>query len=92
MVRDVAQLGSAPDWGSGGRWFKSSHPDHFPQCFRLFGYLSKKDFGFAQQTAAQAPELIPLTRHHPTSPSELTELGELFNATDVIRNIKTLVL
>ena len=29
-VRDVAQLGSAPDWGSGGRWFKSSHPDHFP--------------------------------------------------------------
>ena len=34
----------------------------------------------------------PLTRHHPASPSELAELGELFNATDVIRNIKTLVL
>ncbi len=27
--RDVAQPGSAPDWGSGGRWFESSHPD---QC------------------------------------------------------------
>jgi hypothetical protein len=23
----VAQLGSAPDWGSGGRKFKSCHPD-----------------------------------------------------------------
>ena len=25
--RDVAQSGSAPEWGSGGRRFKSSHPD-----------------------------------------------------------------
>jgi hypothetical protein len=25
----VAQPGSAPDWGSGGRWFESSHPDQF---------------------------------------------------------------
>ena len=31
MKRDVAQPGSAPDWGSGGRWFESSHPD---QCLR----------------------------------------------------------
>lgn len=29
-VRGVAQPGSAPDWGSGGRWFKSSRPDHLP--------------------------------------------------------------
>ena len=21
------------NWGSGGRWFKSSHPDYFSQCF-----------------------------------------------------------
>lgn len=27
--RDVAQPGSAPEWGSGGRRFKSSHPDQF---------------------------------------------------------------
>ncbi len=27
--RDVAQPGSAPEWGSGGRWFESSHPDQF---------------------------------------------------------------
>ena len=27
--RDVAQPGSAPEWGSGGRRFKSAHPDHF---------------------------------------------------------------
>ena len=26
--RDVAQLGRAPRSGRGGRWFKSSHPDH----------------------------------------------------------------
>src|SRR5262249_22196660 len=25
--RGVAQLGSVPEWGSGGRWFKSSRPD-----------------------------------------------------------------
>ena len=25
--RGVAQPGSAPEWGSGGRRFKSSHPD-----------------------------------------------------------------
>lgn len=25
--RDVAQFGSAPDWGSGGRRFKSGRPD-----------------------------------------------------------------
>ncbi len=27
IYRDVAQLGSAPAWGAGGRRFKSSHPD-----------------------------------------------------------------
>ena len=27
--RGVAQLGSAPASGAGGRWFKSSRPDHF---------------------------------------------------------------
>ena len=26
--RGVAQSGSAPAWGAGGRWFKSSRPDH----------------------------------------------------------------
>ena len=27
VVRGVAQFGSALDWGSRGRWFKSSRPD-----------------------------------------------------------------
>ena len=27
MRRGVAQSGSAPQWGCGGRRFKSSHPD-----------------------------------------------------------------
>ena len=25
-LRGVAQFGSAPAWGAGGRWFESSHP------------------------------------------------------------------
>ena len=25
--RDVAQSGSVPAWGAGGRWFESSRPD-----------------------------------------------------------------
>jgi hypothetical protein len=29
IERDVAQPGSAPDWGSGGRGFESRHPDQF---------------------------------------------------------------
>ena len=29
LVRDVAQPGSAPAWGVGGRRFKSGRPDHF---------------------------------------------------------------
>ena len=43
MSRAVAQLGSAPDWGSGGRRFKSCQPDHdehetpsFGRAFRAF--------------------------------------------------------
>ena len=28
-VRDVAQSGSAPEWGSGGPGFKSPRPDQF---------------------------------------------------------------
>ena len=27
LIRNVAQFGSALDWGSRGRWFKSSRPD-----------------------------------------------------------------
>ena len=27
-ARGVAQPGSAPEWGSGGRRFESGHPDH----------------------------------------------------------------
>ena len=28
IKRGVAQLGRVPEWGSGGRWFESSHSDH----------------------------------------------------------------
>ena len=36
LLRDVAQFGSALDWGSRGRWFESSRPDQKLQA-RLFG-------------------------------------------------------
>ena len=29
VSRGVAQTGSAPAWGAGGRWFKSTRPDQF---------------------------------------------------------------
>src|SRR3989454_9098223 len=32
VFRDVAQLGSAPEWGSGGRGFKSRRPDWVDQA------------------------------------------------------------
>ncbi len=35
--RDVAQLGRALRSGRRGRWFESSHPDHFPLFFDLIG-------------------------------------------------------
>ena len=31
FIRGVAQSGSVPEWGSGGRWFKSNRPDHYNQ-------------------------------------------------------------
>jgi hypothetical protein len=33
--RGVAQPGSAPEWGSGGRRFKSSHPEFFKEKYTL---------------------------------------------------------
>ena len=35
--RGVAQPGSAPEWGSGGRRFKSDHPDQKVEAFILDG-------------------------------------------------------
>ena len=34
QCRDVAQSGSASEWGSEGRWFKSSRPDQKYQALR----------------------------------------------------------
>ena len=35
--RGVAQPGSAPALGAGGRWFESSRPDHFSGIYRSHG-------------------------------------------------------
>jgi hypothetical protein len=35
-LRGVAQPGSAPAWGVGGRWFKSSRPDQIiPRVYEM---------------------------------------------------------
>ena len=39
--RGVAQPGSAPALGAGGRWFESSRPDHFPSSGVTPGYGQK---------------------------------------------------
>ena len=50
--RGVAQPGSAPALGAGGRWFESSRPDHFPR-FRT------------RVTPAMASQPTPCIQHHP---------------------------
>ncbi len=44
MIRGVAQLGSAPAWGAGGRWFKSSLPDRLYNIVN-FVNLERKKYG-----------------------------------------------
>lgn len=39
MFRGVAQFGRVPEWGSGGRWFESSHSDHVGMDFAPFRFF-----------------------------------------------------
>ena len=54
--RDVAQSGSAPEWGSGGRGFESRRPDHDnskpPLRLALggFGHFSAPVYGHTRGT------------------------------------------
>ena len=41
--RGVAQPGSAPAWGAGGRWFESNRPDHL-RGIKSPRYKLLKDF------------------------------------------------
>ena len=52
--RGVAQPGSALEWGSSGRWFKSSRPDQFSKGFG--GFNVKPCFLFF----LSVPTLCPL--------------------------------
>jgi hypothetical protein len=42
--RSVAQPGSAPYWGCGGRGFKSRRSDHFLSALILFKVSAKNNF------------------------------------------------
>ena len=69
--RGVAQSGSAPEWGSGGRWFKSSRPDQkiegvirsrritpFQIRLRVTISVFKKVFLFTAKTQRTQRELL----------------------------------
>ena len=65
LRRDVAQSGSAPEWGSGGRGFKSRRPDFTPsqRCWR--GRLSLPAVFFRSPLAfgSRQSRQIPSRRH-----------------------------
>src|SRR5262245_38496017 len=59
--RGVAQPGSAPAWGAGGRWFKSSRPDHFSRSRHLHGPPRRRprsNLGASPRPANGHPELM----------------------------------
>ncbi len=45
----VAQFGSAPDWGSGGRKFKSCHPDHKNSTVQRYLCQNQQGFYFCKK-------------------------------------------
>ena len=54
--RDVAQPGSAPASGAGGRWFESSHPDHlFPILFKSLAPFPGPEAGFLILVSGPSP-------------------------------------
>ncbi len=71
--RGVAQLGSAPAWGAGGRWFESSLPDFLKPCFHtclVFRTILTSDM--AASTPAIA--IIPTSDRAGICTVELAEL------------------
>ena len=58
MNRVVAQFGSALDWGSRGRRFKSCQPDQLTQAGQKISLLTRFFFIFAIATSAIA--LLPI--------------------------------
>ncbi len=59
LSRDVAQLGSALQWGCRGRRFESSHPDQYLILFQFGGYLFLSTR--VNSTIPTSPELTSLT-------------------------------
>ena len=84
----MAQHGSAPDWGSGGRWFKSSRPDQSHTIFdggaehlsiRLTR-LDRPDASVVQLDALKrlAHEFSPLLLRHAGVSPEARQVLEQF--------------
>ena len=70
--RGVAQLGSAPEWGSGGRWFESSRPDQGP-CSSVEHRRPGRALGKASRQPATATTGADLLRARPRSSSCLCQ-------------------
>lgn len=64
LLRGVAQPGSAPEWGSGGRRFKSSRPDQF-----LYSAESQKIEHHRSDLVLSAGD-----QHHPQNYQDLEKL------------------
>ena len=69
QLRDVAQLGSAPEWGSGGRRFESGRPD----LGRINSHKALRPVGGVAAGAARMARVAPFAPV--TSPSH-DVLGE----------------
>ena len=84
--RGVAQLGSAPAWGAGGRWFESSLPDFLKPCF--YSCLGSRTI-LTSDMAASTPAIAII----PTSDRAgifTVELAELLNVIGSKRDDLTL--
>src|SRR6185436_3981389 len=63
-------LVSAPDWGSGGRWFKSSRPDQFHRIRQPTAVSDKPLILVSNDDGIRAPGIVTLARR-------LADLGEV---------------
>ena len=61
--RGVAQSGSAPAWGAGGRWFKSSRPDHSQPSFHRPGLVIFLSSVVAPQVESEQSAIIAPNLH-----------------------------
>ena len=90
--RGVAQSGSVSEWGSEGRWFKSTRPDHFSQFIFLLQYREFYSTGYGLQElqhdwfCSRMPKIIRvdiLTNEYIIPKPSRARVAELADALDL---------